>query len=70
MSPTATADIARVMLRILIEGCQPGIYHVVNSGAASWFEFARAYRPLHRDRRLSGTVHHRRISDSRRASAL
>jgi len=41
MSPTATADIARVMLRILIEGCQPGIYHVVNSGAASWFEFAR-----------------------------
>ena len=42
MSPTATADIARVILRILAEGCPPGVYHAVNSGAATWYEFARA----------------------------
>ena len=41
MSPTATADVARVILRILAEGCPPGVYHAVNSGAATWYEFAR-----------------------------
>jgi dTDP-4-dehydrorhamnose reductase len=41
MSPTATADVARVVLRMLEEGCAPGLYHVVNIGAASWFDFAR-----------------------------
>lgn len=41
MSPTATADVARVMLRMLTEGCDPGVYHVVNSGAASWCALAR-----------------------------
>ena len=41
MSPTATADVARVLLRMLAEGCAPGIYHVVNDGAATWYEFAR-----------------------------
>ena len=41
MSPTAAADVARVVLRMLAEGCTPGIYHVVNDGAATWYEFAR-----------------------------
>ena len=41
MSPTATADAARVVLRILTSGCLPGVYHVVNNGTATWFEFAR-----------------------------
>ena len=41
MSPTATADVARVVLRMLAEGCAPGLYHLVNDGAATWFEFAR-----------------------------
>lgn len=41
MSPTATADIARMVVRMLTDGCAPGLYHVVNSGSASWFEFAR-----------------------------
>ena len=41
MSPTATADVARVVVRMLADGCAPGLYHVVNSGAATWFEFAR-----------------------------
>ncbi len=40
MSPTATADVARVVLRMVRDGCAPGIYHVVNAGSATWFEFA------------------------------
>ena len=41
MSPTATADVARILLRMLTDGCEPGLYHVVNGGSATWFEFAR-----------------------------
>ena len=41
MSPTATADIATIMMRMLTDGCAPGIYHVVNAGSATWFEFAQ-----------------------------
>ena len=41
MSPTATADVARILLRMLTDGCEPGLYHVVNDGSATWFEFAR-----------------------------
>ena len=26
---------------MLTDGCAPGLYHVVNTGPASWFEFAR-----------------------------
>ena len=40
MSPTATADVARVVIRMLMDGCAPGIYHAVNGGSATWFEFA------------------------------
>ena len=40
MSPTASADVAGVLLRMLVDGCAPGIYHVVNGGSATWFEFA------------------------------
>lgn len=42
MSPTATADLARVLVSMVTDGCAPGCYHVVNSGSASWFEFAAA----------------------------
>ena len=41
MSPTATADVARVVVRMLADGCAPGLYHVVNAGSATWFDFAR-----------------------------
>ena len=41
MSPTATADVARVVVRMLTDGCTPGLYHVVNAGSATWFDFAR-----------------------------
>ena len=40
MSPTATADVARVVVRMLTDACAPGLYHVVNAGSATWFEFA------------------------------
>ena len=40
MSPTGSADVARVVVRIVKDDCAPGIYHVVNAGAATWFEFA------------------------------
>jgi dTDP-4-dehydrorhamnose reductase len=41
MSPTSTADAARVILSLLEKHSAPGVYHVVNSGEATWFEFAR-----------------------------
>ena len=41
MSPTGAADVARVVIRMLEDRCPPGLYHVVNSGRATWFEFAR-----------------------------
>ena len=41
MSPTSTADVARMILDLLEKRAEPGIYHVVNSGQATWYEFAR-----------------------------
>ncbi len=40
MSPTYTADAAEMILRLLERGAVPGIYHAVNSGQATWYEFA------------------------------
>ena len=40
MSPTATADVADIAYDMLRQGCPSGQYHVVNSGAASWYDFA------------------------------
>ena len=41
MSPTAAADVAEVVLKMLVHGCEPGLYHAVDSGASTWFDFAR-----------------------------
>lgn len=41
MSPTSTADAARVILKLMEKDAPAGTYHVVNSGVATWFEFAR-----------------------------
>lgn len=41
MSPTSTADLAHMILKLLVVKAAPGIYHAVNSGAATWFDFAR-----------------------------
>jgi dTDP-4-dehydrorhamnose reductase len=38
--PTYTVDLAEATVALLAAG-QPGLYHVVNHGACTWFEFAR-----------------------------
>lgn len=40
MSPTATADIAAALLTMLNDGAPAGVWHIVNSGQATWHEFA------------------------------
>lgn len=39
--PSFTADLAQ-MIRLLVTEQRPGVFHVTNQGAVSWFEFARA----------------------------
>lgn len=39
-SPTFTYDVARAT-REIIENYSPGIYHTVNSGTTTWYEFAK-----------------------------
>jgi len=41
MSPTAAADVAGVLAKLLARGGEPGVYHVVNAGCATWCDFAR-----------------------------
>lgn len=41
MSPTSTASIAQIILRALQSVIPSGVYHAVNSGSTSWFEFAK-----------------------------
>lgn len=41
LGPTSTADLAEMIWR-LIDGRAQGLFHVTNSGACSWFDFARA----------------------------
>jgi dTDP-4-dehydrorhamnose reductase len=42
MSPTFTADLAAGILGLLEADAPAGIYHLVNAGRASWYDFARA----------------------------
>jgi dTDP-4-dehydrorhamnose reductase len=42
MSPTASWDAAEALLDLIAVQAPAGLYHVVNSGAASWCEFAAA----------------------------
>jgi dTDP-4-dehydrorhamnose reductase len=41
MSPTATADIARWIFTLLERRAPAGLYHAVNTGATTWYNFAR-----------------------------
>ncbi|MBI1910231.1 MAG: dTDP-4-dehydrorhamnose reductase [Deltaproteobacteria bacterium] len=41
MSPTATAEVAKMISSLLEKEASPGIYHAVNSGQATWYEFAK-----------------------------
>ena len=40
MSPTSTFDVAEAMLDMLVSNASPGIWHVINSGETTWFDFA------------------------------
>lgn len=40
MSPTSTADVADMILALMDRDAEPGVYHAVNSGVASWYDFA------------------------------
>lgn len=42
MSPTYTMDAAEMIKEILEKNLPIGIYHVINGGYCSWYEFARA----------------------------
>lgn len=42
MSPTASWDAGEAILDLIAARAEAGVYHVVNSGAASWHEFASA----------------------------
>jgi len=42
MSPTYTMDVARTLKKFLEIEPEWGIYHMVNEGYCSWYEFARA----------------------------
>ncbi|MBP1911683.1 dTDP-4-dehydrorhamnose reductase [Thermococcus stetteri] len=42
MSPTYTMDVARTLKKFLEIGPEWGVYHMVNEGYCSWYEFTRA----------------------------
>ena len=43
IAPTATADLSRAVLQLIAHPrLAPGIYHLVNEGSCSWYEFTRA----------------------------
>ncbi|MDQ7821553.1 MAG: dTDP-4-dehydrorhamnose reductase [Candidatus Eremiobacteraeota bacterium] len=42
MSPTSTSDLARWIWSFAAQGREPGIYHAVNGGWCSWYDFACA----------------------------
>jgi dTDP-4-dehydrorhamnose reductase len=42
MSPTATADVATMLVRLLDTNAPAGVYHAVNSESATWYAFAKA----------------------------
>jgi dTDP-4-dehydrorhamnose reductase len=45
-SPTSARDLARATLELISKKPIPGIYHYVNHGSCTWFEFARAIYEL------------------------
>jgi dTDP-4-dehydrorhamnose reductase len=43
VSPTYTGDLSKAVLRLIEHpGFAPGIFHLVNEGKCSWFEFTKA----------------------------
>lgn len=57
-SPTYAHDLAQVIMKAVVTGIVPGVYHFTNEGVCSWYDFTRAIyrladiegcevRPLH-----------------------
>lgn len=43
VSPTSTDDLSRAVWQLIAHpGCKPGIYHLVNEGECTWYEFTKA----------------------------
>jgi dTDP-4-dehydrorhamnose reductase len=41
--PTSTEDLSRAVLRLIEHPrCKPGVYHLVNEGECTWYEFTKA----------------------------
>ena len=41
--PTSTDDLSRAVLQLIMhQKCAPGIYHLVNEGECTWYEFTKA----------------------------
>jgi len=51
-TPTATMDLAPVLVRCAFDGDLNGVAHWTNEGAASWYDFAVAIQDLARERGL------------------
>lgn len=41
ISPTFAGDLSKATLKLLNSEAEPGIYHLVNEGYCSWYEFAK-----------------------------
>jgi len=39
--PTSAIELAKSLVELVLSNAKPGIYHVTNSGEASWFDFAQ-----------------------------
>lgn len=46
VSPSYTPDIAAATRHLVLTGAEPGLYHCVNAGQATWFEVAQAAADL------------------------
>jgi dTDP-4-dehydrorhamnose reductase len=43
VSPTSTDDLSRSVWQLITHpSCKPGIYHIVNEGECTWYEFTKA----------------------------
>jgi dTDP-4-dehydrorhamnose reductase len=42
MSPTSSIDVAKIILQAIALKAKTGIYHGVNSGATTWYDFAKS----------------------------
>ena len=45
-TPTYARDLARIIMKAISKGIQPGIYHFTNEGVASWYDFTKAIHRL------------------------